>query len=146
MELVDLLSKAMPIPFSGCMVLFDYAPDKDGYVKLSVKGRGVRAHRLAFSLANGVEISGKCVCHTCDIPSCVNPSHLFLGSHQDNMDDMKKKGRNPTMEKHGRSKINLDIARKIRASKDSDLMLSKMYGIASSTVYEIKKSLIWVEK
>lgn len=50
------------------------------------------------------------------------------------------------MEKHGRSKINLDIARKIRASKDSDLMLSKMYGIASSTVYEIKKSLIWVEK
>lgn len=53
-----------------------------------------RAHRVAWRLASRSEIPpGMFVCHTCDNPPCVNPAHLFLGTHRDNTDDMHAKGR-----------------------------------------------------
>lgn len=53
----------------------------------------VRAHRLAYYLATGIDPGRLFVCHHCDNPPCVRPSHLFLGTAADNHDDMKKKGR-----------------------------------------------------
>lgn len=56
------------------------------------------AHKVAWEIANGPipegnGYHGKCVLHRCDNPACVNPGHLFLGSHDDNMADMLAKGR-----------------------------------------------------
>lgn len=84
---------------------------KEGYGLTYLPGCGtVSAHRLAYCQGNGLEledIKGLHVCHKCDVRHCVNPDHLFLGTHQDNMDDMVAKGRQrtPRGEKHGSCKL-----------------------------------------
>lgn len=69
--------------------------DKNGYgvFSLGKYSPRVSAHRFAYMLINGSIETGKVVCHSCDNPKCVNPSHLFIGTHQDNMRDMHVKGR-----------------------------------------------------
>lgn len=67
--------------------------DSHGYGKFSIKGRAVAAHRFSFELENGPIGPGVKVCHRCDNPPCVRPSHLFQGTQADNMKDMVAKGR-----------------------------------------------------
>jgi hypothetical protein len=64
-----------------------------GYGAVSVKGRDMAVHRLAWAEANGPIPSKMCVLHKCDNPPCFNIDHLFLGTNADNIRDMMSKGR-----------------------------------------------------
>lgn len=87
----------MPEPNTGCWLwMGTTCPLGYGHVRLSRAERKVRsnlAHRIAYERAFGPIPAGLKCCHRCDVPSCVNPDHLFLGTQKDNLRDMFAKGR-----------------------------------------------------
>lgn len=86
-------SKVSPGDARGCMTWVG-GVGRNGYGRFAHSARMTRAaHRVAWELTRGDIPPGRIVCHHCDRPLCCNPAHLFLGTHQDNMDDMVRKGR-----------------------------------------------------
>ena len=98
---------------SGCW-LWTASKDVEGYGQMAHKGKRYRSHRLSFELHKGEIPDGLKVLHKCDNPSCVNPDHLFLGTHQENMDDMLAKGRQQKGSRHAHSKITEEVAALIK--------------------------------
>lgn len=86
------LSKVMPEPNTGCWIWLAHCY-KNGYGQFHIKRHPHLAHRISYTLFRGEIPGGMFVCHQCDMPQCVNPEHLFLGTHEENMDDARKKGR-----------------------------------------------------
>lgn len=85
------------------------------------KQKSAAAHRFSWELHFGNIPDGLQVCHHCDTPRCVNPSHLFLGTHADNASDCLAKGRRPRVnrknrgEGHGMHRLSEEQVRQIRA-------------------------------
>ena len=90
---VRFYDRICPEPNTGCW-LWIGAPDSFGYGQIEINGASYRTHRLSWMIHRGEITKGLVVCHRCDTPACVNPDHLFLGTHGDNVRDMHKKGRN----------------------------------------------------
>ncbi len=82
--------------------LWTGAKFRKDYGAFRSKGKIRHAHRYSYELAHGVELTDiqQVLMHTCDNPPCVNPAHLRLGTHADNVADMIAKGRNSRGEKH----------------------------------------------
>lgn len=100
-------------------VLWDKYCTKAGYGQLRRNGKCEYAHRVAYVEANGVtleDIVGIEVRHKCDNPPCINPEHLELGSHADNMADMKKRKRSPSGERNGQVKLTAEQVAWVRAN------------------------------
>ena len=119
-----------------------------GYGIFGIGRKIFKAHRVAYFLHYGIDPGELCVMHSCDDPSCANPLHLSLGTHQDNMADMVVKGRTNGCkgEKNGRSKLTEVDIRAIRESYDSGVpknILAKAYGIAYPVIDRIVKRELW---
>jgi DNA-directed RNA polymerase specialized sigma24 family protein len=104
------------------------------------------AHRLAYEFAYGPVPEGVEVCHTCDVPLCVNPAHLFLGTHEENVQDMVGKTRQQHGERHYGAKLTKDKVRAIRemvAGGWSHRTVAERFGVARSTVSNIMNGHRW---
>lgn len=134
----------------GCWIWLGWR-DKDGYGNLSLPGRrggSIRAHRFSWMIHYGPIPEGLCVCHKCDNPWCVNPKHLFLGTHYDNWHDMKDKrrwkpGGQLSGEKHTQAKLCDTDIREIRDSNLSGPELARKFSVQKQTIYSIRNRQTW---
>lgn len=110
---------------------------KDGYGQFRGPEGMVLAHRFSYTLQNGVIPDGFCVCHTCDNPPCVNPSHLFVGTQKTNTQDMMGKGRN-----NPRTKLSDETCLSIFVDTRYYREIAEEHGIHLNTVYNIKNGKV----
>jgi HNH endonuclease/helix-turn-helix protein len=126
--------------------------DQDGYGQLwdNDAGRSLRAHRVAYELANGPIPEGACVLHRCDNPPCCNPAHLFVGTNGDNTADMVAKGRHrpaPPGEHHPNARLSaaqvVAIRERYAQGGISQRALAQEVGIGQSQLNRILLGLSW---
>lgn len=79
----------------------------NGYGGFDFESKIMLSHRVSYILANNEIIENIEICHKCDNSSCVNPNHLYAGTHADNMKDMVNKGRNPNYKKENNPNVKL---------------------------------------
>lgn len=120
-----------------------------GYGHFWVKGRHERTNRVSWTIHHGPIPDGMLVLHRCDEPSCVNPDHLFLGTHADNAKDRKSKGRNGDMrgEKSSGAKLTdrdvLKIRELLQLGGLTQTRISEMFGVGPCVISLIKVRKIW---
>lgn len=123
---------------------------KRGYGVFYFNGRRTTAHRFAYASSRGPIPENMCVCHTCDNPGCVNPDHLYLGTHNDNMRDKAERKRvvsNPLKaERHWNAKLKNQDVIEIRnlwkqGWKQKDI--GNKFGITARYVCEIVGRRCW---
>lgn len=120
--------------------------DKDGYGQMrdGVKKVQDRGHKFSYKLHFGEIPKGMCVCHSCDNRGCVNPKHLFLGSHKDNQNDKVDKNRHAKGEIQGSSKLTEEQVNEIRnRANEGYRKLCIEFKIVPSTVYRIWHGQAW---
>ena len=81
-----------PDPTCGCWI-WTGAVRKDGYAHIALRGQNTGAHRAMWQFRNGPMPADKIACHSCDTPLCVNPEHVWPGTHAENTADKFAKGR-----------------------------------------------------
>lgn len=105
--------------------------DGDGYGKVTGYDRSYRASRVSYWLCNGIIPRGLFVCHTCDVPACVRPDHLFLGTYEDNMEDMARKGR---VTGRPRRVFDIEAARQLQADGLSLRKIAALMNVPRATL------------
>lgn len=136
--------KYEPIPEAGCWIWTACSHER-GYGLFYTgfnrkKGKMEFAHRVSYEIYFGISPGDRSVCHSCDNPSCVNPNHLFLGSHKENMEDMMNKGRlicaSQRIDREGQQK-----AMRLRKQGYMVKEIAKILGVSSSHASRLSRGL-----
>jgi hypothetical protein len=132
----------------GCWI-WQGAISSSGYGRIDLR----YTHRIAYAVMRGPIPEGMFVCHTCDVPTCVRPDHLFVGSAADNLRDMLSKGRGVGCrafgELGGGAKLTIeqvrDIRRRYTGMRGEKAALSREYGVSDTTIGHILGGHTWTE-
>jgi len=117
-----------------------------GYGNFRLDSKMKYAHRVSWELAHGDIPDGMCVCHTCDNRACVNPDHLFLGSHADNSSDMVQKGRSANGADNGKAKLteeDVHLIREYLRYGCAHKYIARLFGVTRPTIGYIKQGKTW---
>ena len=135
------------------------AKNEKGYGITGWRRGTTKAHRVAFLLESG-DPGGFCVLHRCDVPACVNPAHLFIGTRADNNADMLSKGRHrrggsktpksqcryPLGAAHHNARLDESEVSAIRAAHERGAAcaaLARSFGLSATYVWKIAKRNAW---
>lgn len=141
-ELKRFEEKYEVVPESGCW-LWMRCLSPSGYGMFRAYGNYMNAHRASYIMFRGPIPPGMHVCHRCDVKCCVNPSHLFLGTHADNMADVAKKGKATAVRgtKNGQHKLNedqvLEIRRQFATGSFSMAYIARTFNVSRSTIWSV---------
>ena len=131
---------------NGCWECNSHATCSEEYPVATVQGVWDRIHRHSFRHFNGEIPIVNVVRHTCDNKLCVNPNHLILGTHKDNVADRVSRNRSANGERNGRAKLTWDVIKDIRKDTESPKMhLARKHGVDPKTIRQIQQNKIWVE-
>lgn len=123
--------------------------NKKGYGHLSYKRKVELAHRISWLMFKGKIPNDMKVCHKCDNPPCINPSHLFLGSQKENVKDMfQKKRKIHEGINHPGAKLtneNIKEIRKLLREGKTQQYIADKYNISNGHVGSIKHRRTWKE-
>lgn len=148
MTIDDLLALSAPEPNTGCWLWLLSTRDH-GYGQLAIDGTVKLAHRIAWSVANRSPVPhGLFVCHRCDVRICINPDHLFLGTHAENMRDCSRKRRIAAGESHTNARLSLDQVLAMRARFDageSVRVVARDFGVSKINARRIRDRKAWVQ-
>lgn len=142
-------SKVEMIPFHECWEWIGAKRPKGHGCLLYKRGTNIMtaAHRVSYELHRGPVPRHLFVCHKCDNPSCVNPNHLFLGTNQDNVNDMLSKGRQRKGSNKPGAKLNEEKARNILELYNSKKMtqseLVRKFGVTKCVIKRIITRTGW---
>ena len=138
---------------SGCWVWMRgvAGPLHYQYGACNLENKTTRAHRAAWMIYQGSIPKGIDVLHRCDTPLCVNPNHLFLGTHFDNMHDAIKKNRANIIFKHrkflgeenGHARLTNEIVKEIKSSNEKTKNIAAKFKITINTVSQIRAGVRW---
>ena len=143
----NFLSKFRKGPENQCWI-WQVSKNK-GYGIFRYNHKLYYAHRFSFEYFIGEIPENFLICHRCDVPACVNPAHLFIGTHLDNATDKYNKGRDNHAkgEKHGNSKLTEQQIIEIRTLTKVTNILKKeiaaIYDITPSHLSRIKNGRMW---
>jgi hypothetical protein len=141
--------RVQPEPNSGCWLWTGAIPNpKEPYGRVLVRRKFIRTHRLSFLLEHGQIPPHMWVLHKCDVMSCCNPTHLYLGDAVQNCRDRDSRGRHVALcgEKHANAKLTDDAIRTIRSFPSRRLphgareILASVFGVTPGHISDIRKS------
>ena len=129
---------------NGCHICTSHCKDEEGYVVCKRNGKSRPIYRHIYRLYKGIPKKGMVIRHTCDNRKCINPHHLIIGTHKDNVMDRVKRGRSAVGNKNGRAKLTARQALSVyRDKKSTRTELAKKYGVDSQVIRKIQIGETW---
>lgn len=128
---------------TSCWICTSHGTNPGGYPQKTFNGRTSSVARYMYTLVNGAIPPGMHIRHTCDNKMCINPDHLLMGTHKDNMQDMVDRKRHRYGMTHPKAILTNDAVKHIRHSSLAPKLLAHKYEVAQATIYSVRSKRTW---